>query len=52
LNYIIVPNLVEITQTVAEMWRLFDFQDGGRHHLKFLKIFVKVVTIKKVELRH
>ena len=32
-----LPNLVEIGQTTAEIWRFFDFfQDGGRRHLGFL----------------
>jgi len=37
LNCTIVPNFVEIAQTAAEIWLFFDFQDGGRRHLGFLK---------------
>jgi len=25
-----MPNLVEISETVSEIWRFFIFQDGGR----------------------
>jgi len=32
-----VPNFVAIGQIVAEIWWFFIFQDGGCHHLGFLK---------------
>jgi len=33
-----VPNFAAIGQTVAEIWQFFDFQNGGRRHLEFLKL--------------
>ena len=32
-----MPNFVEIAQTAAEIWPFYDFQDGGRRHLGFVK---------------
>jgi len=32
-----MQNFVEIAQTAAEIWLFFDFQDGGRRHLGFVK---------------
>ena len=29
---------VEVAQTTAEIWPFYDFQDGGRRHLGFLKL--------------
>jgi len=31
-----VRNFVAIGQTVAELWRIFFFQDGDRRHVGFL----------------
>ena len=36
-NCIIMPNFVQIAQTAAEIWPFYDFQDGGRRHLGFVK---------------
>jgi len=33
-----VPNFVAIGRTVAEIWRFFVLQHGGRRHLGFLKL--------------
>jgi len=33
-----MPNFVEIAQTAAEIYLFFDFQDGGRCHLGFVKL--------------
>ena len=66
-NYVIVPNFVEIARTAAEksqfldfskwrpplswFWKFFIFQDGGRHHLEFLKFQnLTIGTVEKVEL--
>jgi len=38
-----MPNLVEIGQTAAEIWRFSIFQDGGRRHLKF--IVFEILTV-------
>jgi len=50
-----VPNFAAITQTVAEIWRFFDFfENGGRRHVGFL-IFLKISTVgtlKRVKLRN
>ena len=35
-----MPNFVEITQTAAEIWPFYDFQDGGRRHLGFVKFLI------------
>jgi len=37
LNCVIMPNFIEIAQTVVEIWLFFDFQDGGRRNLGFVK---------------
>jgi len=48
-----MPNFVKIAQTVAKIWRFLIFQDGGRHHLGFLKCqFLTVGAVQSVELRH
>ena len=31
-----MPNLIQIGQNAAEIWRFVDFQDGGHRHLGFL----------------
>jgi len=36
-NCIIMPNFVEVAQTVTKIWLFSIFQDGGRRHLGFLK---------------
>jgi len=44
-NCVAVPNVVEIHETAAEIWRFFSmFQDGGRRHLGFW-------NLKRAELR-
>jgi len=42
----IVTIFVAIGQAVAEIWRFFDFQDGGGHHLGILKFqfFERLMT--------
>jgi len=46
---VIVPN----GQTVVETWRLFDFQDGGRRHLGFLKLqILRIRRVKGDKMRH
>ena len=49
-----MPNFVEIARTMAEIWRFFILQDGGRSHLlDCLNFkFVTVRAVKSVELRH
>ena len=48
-----VPNFVPIGQTVAEISRFLDFQDGARRHFGFLNFkFVTVIMVKRVELHH
>jgi len=48
-----VPNLVGIRQTVVEIWRFLDFEDGGCRHLGFLIFEILTVgLVKRVELRH
>ena len=46
-----MPNFVKIAQTVAEIGIFFDFQDGGRRHLGYVK-FLTVGTVKKFEMHH
>jgi len=52
---ITMPNFAVIGQTVAEIWRFFDFQDGGRRHLGFLYFRNskgwKDQVIKRVQMR-
>jgi len=33
-----VPNFIEIAETLAEIWRFFDFLNGGRRRPGFLKL--------------
>ena len=35
---VIMPNFTAIGQTVSEIWRFFNFQNGGRRHVGFLKL--------------
>ena len=50
---VIMPNVVPIGQTVAEISQYLDFPDGIRRHLNFLTfLFVTVRSVKRVELRH
>ena len=52
-NCLIVPNFVEIAQTVAEICDFSIFQDGDRRHFGFLNFkFLTVGAVKRVELRH
>jgi len=52
-NCITLPNLVGIRQTVVEIWRFLDFEDGGCRHLGFLIFEILTVgLVKRVELRH
>jgi len=48
-----MPNFVAIGQTVVKISQFWIFQDGGSHHLGFLKFtFLTIGTVKKDELRH
>ena len=50
---VIMPNVVPIGQTVAEISQFLDFSDGGHRHLGFLKLQILMVgPVKRVELRH
>jgi len=35
-----MPNFVKIGQTATKIWLFFDFQDGGRRHLGFVKFLI------------
>ena len=35
-----MPNFVEIAQIAAEIWPFYDFQDGDRRHLGFVKFYI------------
>jgi len=45
-----VPDFAATGQAVAEIWRLFDFQDGGHRRLGFLN-FRKFKAQKGVKMR-
>ena len=50
-----MPNFVKIAQTAAAIWPFYDFQDGGRRHLGFVKLnfkFLTVRTVKTFEMHH
>ena len=47
-----MPNLVEIGQNAAEIWRFFNFKDGAAAILDFLNFkFLTVGRLKRAELR-
>ena len=35
-----MPNFVEMAQTAADIWPFYDFQDGCRRHLGFVKFSI------------
>jgi len=37
---VIVPNAMQISQTVVQISRFWIFQDGGSHNLGFLKFYI------------
>jgi len=43
---------LKIAETAAQIWRLFNFQNGGRRHLGFLKLQISMGRVVSVELRH
>jgi len=48
-----VPNFVKIGQTIAEIWRLNNYEDGG--HLQSWILKVEILTndrVETVKMRH
>ena len=46
-----MPKFIEIGQTVAEIWRLFGFQNGGRPPSWIFELeFLKVWTVERLIL--
>jgi len=39
-----MPNFVALSQTVVKISRFWIFQDGGSHHLGFLKLQISLQT--------